>query len=166
MQAFTLTSNVGLLRRLNTNICVKSDYRNSSQAYDINTPWNAVWDTGATHTCISKKIRETLDLVPIGETETGTAGGLIKVKRYLVDILLPNDLIINNLQVIEVDLMSSGCDVLIGMDVITLGDFSLTNFTNKTVLSFRTPSCHCIDYVGECNNSIAEVAITNAEENS
>ena len=35
------------------------------------------------------------------------------------------------------------------MDIITLGDFSVTNFDEKTTFSFRYPSCSKIDYVME-----------------
>jgi uncharacterized protein YecA (UPF0149 family) len=32
------------------------------------------------------------------------------------------------------------------MDVITLGDFSITNWNDKTCMSYRYPSLHEIDY--------------------
>ena len=41
----------------------------------------------------------------------------------------------------------SDTDFLIGMDIITLGDFSVTNVDNATTFSFRYPSCETIDYV-------------------
>jgi hypothetical protein len=40
-------------------------------------------------------------------------------------------------------------DVIIGMDVICVGDFSITNVAGQTCMSFRTPSCVAIDYVQE-----------------
>ena len=42
-----------------------------------------------------------------------------------------------------------GFDVLLGMDIIALGDLAITNVNGKTWLSFRTPSCEPIDYVAE-----------------
>ncbi len=41
----------------------------------------------------------------------------------------------------------NGTDFLIGMDIITLGDFSVTNLNEKTTFSFRYPSCETINYV-------------------
>jgi len=38
-------------------------------------------------------------------------------------------------------------DVLIGMDIISLGDFAVTNFQEKTVFTFRIPSVERIDFV-------------------
>ena len=37
-------------------------------------------------------------------------------------------------------------DLLIGMDVITIGDFVITNFEGKTKMSFGIPSSHSYDY--------------------
>ena len=37
--------------------------------------------------------------------------------------------------------------VIIGMDIITQGDFSITNVDGKTIASFRLPSIETIDYV-------------------
>jgi uncharacterized protein YecA (UPF0149 family) len=54
-----------------------------------------------------------------------------------------------------------GIDVLIGMDIITLGDFSVTNFQGNTCMSFRVPSLHQIDYVEEANNE-ANIPVLNS----
>ncbi len=43
--------------------------------------------------------------------------------------------------------LGQGMDILIGMDIITLGDFAITNYNNKTVFSFRFPSSEVIDFV-------------------
>ncbi len=37
------------------------------------------------------------------------------------------------------------------MDVITMGDFSNTNYNGKTAVSFRIPSIKTIDYVQEAD---------------
>ncbi len=44
------------------------------------------------------------------------------------------------------ELVRDSVDVLIGMDVIGLGDFSITNKDGKTTFSFREPSMEEIDY--------------------
>lgn len=43
----------------------------------------------------------------------------------------------------------NSCNLLIGMDVITKGDFIITNFQGKTVMSFRVPSLSKVDFVAE-----------------
>ena len=44
-----------------------------------------------------------------------------------------------------------GFDVLIGMDIITKGDFAITNPDGTTKFSFRIPSQADIDFVRESN---------------
>ena len=48
-------------------------------------------------------------------------------------------------------------DVLIGMDVIKYGDFSITNTNGKTTFSFRTPSIKEIDYLKESRNNSTDI---------
>ena len=47
-----------------------------------------------------------------------------------------------------------GADVLIGMDIIGSGDLAVTNFDDKTTLTFRVPSRECIDF-GEAEGTPA-----------
>jgi hypothetical protein len=44
-----------------------------------------------------------------------------------------------------------GFEAIIGMDVICLGDFSITNARGQTWMSFRMPPCEHIDYVADAN---------------
>ena len=46
----------------------------------------------------------------------------------------------------------ASADVLIGMDVIGLDDFSITHKSEKTVMTFRIPSMVEHDYVQEVGN--------------
>ena len=63
--------------------------------------------------------------------------------------MLPNNVGIAYVEVTEGDLM--GEDVLIGMDIITRGDFAITNVGGKTTFSFRIPSVETIDYCKQGN---------------
>jgi hypothetical protein len=60
--------------------------------------------------------------------------------------MLPNGVAVNTRATLAT---VEGSDVLVGMDVISLGDFSITNVGQKTVVTFRVPSCETIDYVAE-----------------
>ena len=42
-------------------------------------------------------------------------------------------------------------DVIVGMGIITRGDFSITNVNGLTHMSFRIPSISIVDYVEEAN---------------
>jgi len=106
-----------------------------------------IWDTGATATVITNKIVDNLQLKPTGMSNVNTANGPTIQNTYIVDVILPNKLQVKDVTVTGASALSSGCEVLIGMDIISLGDFSITNYEGKTCLSFRFPSCHEIDYV-------------------
>jgi hypothetical protein len=80
--------------------------------------------------------------------QTQTAAGAHDVETYLINIGLPNGIGFQALKVSKANL-GAGLDVLIGMDIISSGDFSITNHNNSTVFSFRVPSSHTIDFVKE-----------------
>ena len=67
------------------------------------------------------------------------------VNTYLINIVLPNNVEVANLRVSEGKLIGKA-NVLIGMDIITRGDFAVTNFRGKTVFSFQMPSIGHIDF--------------------
>ena len=108
--------------------------------------YNAIWDTGATGSVITKKIVQEFNLKPVGMVEVHTAGGTKIANTYLVNIWLPNRVVFYNLKVMEGKL-SGQYEVLIGMDIISKGDFAITNYNNRTVFTFRIPSIECIDFV-------------------
>ncbi len=110
--------------------------------------FGAIWDTGATNTVICDRLAKKLKLTSIGMAKVSTAGGIVEVNRYVINIQLPNQLLIQNVIVTEGNL-DEDTDFLIGMDIIGLGDFSITNVDGKTTFSFRYPSCETIDYVRE-----------------
>ena len=106
----------------------------------------ALWDTGSTMTVISDELASKLNLEPVGEMVAETAGGRYKANKYILSLHLPNRLNIENVMIASGKL-GPGIDILIGMDIITLGDFAITNYNNKTVFSFRFPSSEVIDFV-------------------
>ena len=147
--AFTLKSN-GILNMLKTDTLVLSDIRKKDTSY---TPklWRGLWDTGASKSSITQRIVDDLNLIPVGNTNISTANGVVAVNTYFVDFGLPNGVTVKNVLVSCADL-GDDIDVLIGMDIIRHGDFSITNVNNKTTFSFRTPSVEEIDYVKESRN--------------
>lgn len=57
---------------------------------------------------------------------------------YYVDLMVPDEMTFKTLEVTEGDL--EDVDVLIGMDVISQGDFCISNGNNETVVAFRSPA--------------------------
>lgn len=107
----------------------------------------ALWDTGATGTCISTTVVQELEMVPTGKMNINTPAGSKIVNTYLLDVMLPNNVGVNDIQVCDSDIGNQGIDMLLGMDVILLGDFSVSSFGGKTTFTFRTPSKQKTDYV-------------------
>ncbi len=114
----------------------------------------AIWDTGATSSVVTPTVVKKLGLIASGKTNLhGVAGSKEDADTFLVSFILPNKVLVNGVRVAEVPTIGGSADILIGMDIITLGDFSVTNTNGKTVFSFRTPSVKMIDYVDEINRS-------------
>lgn len=66
------------------------------------------------------------------------------------------EVIVQNTTVIDSEIGSQGIDILIGMDIIKLGDFAISNYKGQTQFSFRIPSQEHVDY----KNVLSEVATT------
>ena len=139
--SFTIKSNRGLLNVLVTDVVIQVP--GSIKQLNI----KAIWDTGATGSVITTDVVKKLMLFPTGMAQIHTANGTATRQTYTINIGLPNNVLIQNIIASDVDALSSGCDALIGMDIITLGDFSITNHQGVTCMSFRLPSGHEIDYV-------------------
>ena len=97
----------------------------------------AIWDTGAYGSVISPKVAEELGLIPVGVKPIQTANGIYEAYAHVVDVMLPNKLVIRGVEVSESDLKV--CDALIGMDIISMGDMKVTN-KPTTKFIFRIPS--------------------------
>lgn len=120
----------------------KNNINETENALDV----KAIWDTGATDCAISRQIAENLGLIPIQKTIVCTANGEALQNVYAINLALPNNVLLSNVVVTEVPSIGSA-DMLIGMSVITKGDFSISNYNNETVMSFRIPSLTKTDYV-------------------
>ena len=111
----------------------------------------AQWDTGASGTCIDDDLANELSLVATGMTTIKTPSGSKNVNVYLVSIILPNNVGVRDIPVFGTDIGNQGIGLLIGMDIINMGDFAVSCFGGKTVYSFRVPSKKKTDYVLEIN---------------
>lgn len=109
----------------------------------------AQWDTGATNTCISEEIAKKYNLQPISYAQSKTPSGKLTSPIYFIDIVLNNEVIFSNWMVMGSKIGEQGIDVLIGMDIISKGDFAISNYNGKTQFSFRIPSQKDVDYKEE-----------------
>ena len=51
---------------------------------------------------------------------------------YLLDLVLPNEVHVPDVAVVDTEIGNQGVDVLIGMDIISLGDFAVSNYDSTT----------------------------------
>lgn len=145
--AFTLRAN-GILDMLKTETLINSNIRDKNKSIDINKKWRGLWDTGASKSSVDKRVVAELGLIPVGKGTISTANGVVSVNTYFVNLTLPNRVTVRDVLVTCADL-GNDIDVLIGMDIIRHGDFSITNTNRSTTFSFRIPSITEIDYVKE-----------------
>lgn len=98
----------------------------------------ALWDTGATHSCISNKVVEELELCSTAPVEGGiiTASGCVPAHKYAIDLIIHDFEIAHG--IIEVIGANLSCDMLIGMDIIGMGDFAICG---GRYFSYCCPSC-------------------------
>ena len=106
-----------------------------------------IWDTGATNSVISQKVVDECNLKPIGMTMVQSATDQRARETFLVSIFLPNKVVVPSVRVTKG--LLADCDVLIGMDIISGGDFAITHYDGKTTFSFRLPSMEQIDFVAK-----------------
>jgi predicted aspartyl protease len=97
----------------------------------------ALWDTGAGVSAINVGIVKRLGLEELSFTTIQTPSGEMDCGVYLVDIELPGGITISGVRVVAAK--HSGSDVLLGMNVIGLGDFAVSCAGDKTSFAFRFP---------------------------
>lgn len=102
--------------------------------------------TGASDSVVTQRVVTALGLQPHTMKKVHGAHGAKDQPAFMVDMRLPPRVEFPNLEVTLGDL-PPGSDLLIGMDVITNGDFVVTNRGGQTVMSFRVPSLDRVDYV-------------------
>lgn len=146
-QALTIRFN-GLSNRIITDLGISEAFDPKGKQLPFYT-LKALWDTGATKSVIKPSTVKKIGLVPSGKTKVKHAGGTSFSNTYLVNFMLPNKVGITGVIVCECDDGVGDFGAIIGMDIINLGDFSISNFGKKTYMTFRTPSYRTIDYVKE-----------------
>ncbi len=114
--------------------------------------YNVVWDTGATNSMVTRRVVEDLGLEPEGYSSIFHVGGAAKdVPHYFVNLVLFTEVHFPSVSVAEGILLDN--DVLIGMDIINLGDFAVSNRNGATSFSFRIPSVEDFDFAAADNIS-------------
>jgi hypothetical protein len=152
--ALSLESNQGRIRVLKTPVHVSSAFVVATTP-EANRPAalqvEGLWDTGASGTVITQRVVDACGLQQTGMAKVrGAYGDVTDRPTFLINLILMGRVQIEGLPVSLGE--PQGTDLLIGMDIITLGDFAITHEHGKTFFSFRIPSCHTIDYVKQARH--------------
>lgn len=133
----------GITKAIQTPVEIISPVNNKS----VKT--KGLWDTGATASVITKEVAQELGIEPLGFKNVRGVHGVKQVNSYAVKIRLNNENIMVEADVTESESLSDNGEtgLLIGMDIITLGDFAISNYEGKTNMTFRVPSVQKIDFV-------------------
>ena len=112
------------------------------------TPYQALFDTGASATCISPKIVSELGLNPVGKVNMISASHVVPTNQYIFSIGFPtgmqqdatgtisgNVTMFENITGLEFQPSGAAYDILIGMDIIRRGCLTVA-FNGQWTFSF------------------------------
>src|SRR3989339_2095909 len=142
-RAFTVLFN-GITREIKTPVQVINPLANPPIVIG---ELRALWDSGATGSMINKNLIDKLGLKKINAGRIQGVHGIQLVDTYIVDLILPYNVKASTLEISGGDIGQT-VDILIGMDIISRGDFALTIEKGKTVFSCCYPQLDSkIDFV-------------------
>ncbi|GHV88626.1 hypothetical protein AGMMS50267_09860 [Spirochaetia bacterium] len=98
----------------------------SSSIPDAGTNVYAIWDTGANQTVITHRLMTKLNLIPIESETVFGINSKQTVDIVVISLKLPNGLFIPDIRVFVCEIPVP-IDILIGMDIIQLGDLHIAN---------------------------------------
>lgn len=130
----------GRMLSLPTGLKVGLPLQGGQQTQNHFHPFMGIWDTGASNSVITENVMKRLSLKPVDMITVSGVNSKELRPVCFVNIILPNNVLITSRRVTVCNLNSPGIDLLIGMDIITLGDFCITNLNGITHFSFAIPS--------------------------
>lgn len=126
-------------RVLKTPIRISAAHKHGENVDPFPDELQAVWDTGAQTSLISNDIANHLNLPIIGQQVMKGIGGPCLSPEYLAGLILPNNVIIPSISLFGFG-GGEELDVLVGMNIISLGDFLVSTRDELLHFSFQMPS--------------------------
>lgn len=100
---------------------------------------NALWDTGSTESLISEKIVKMIEPILKNKSKYVTKDTVIESETYAVSLSLSDEITFRDVLMKKADLFDKNVDIVIGMDIISRGDFEIRNYNNLVEFAFRIP---------------------------
>ena len=153
-QALTIKA-TGRLNRIITDVsvCEAFDPQSPPDPLPKELAAKGLWDTGATRSVIAEELAGALGLKASGQADILHGGGAGTSPTYMVNFRLPHGVGITGVQATQFPAKDPAFNVILGMDVIGIGDSAITNVSGQTWMSFRTPSSEAVDYVVAINRA-------------
>jgi len=138
-------SYTGIAKRL----VIDAEIEHEGKKFNIET----MWDTGCDITIINDRFVDIFNLQSVGSGKLDTISDeKIPSKIYKINLILPNNIELKDVEAIAGN--PKNCDVLIGMDIISQGDFVISNYNGKTTFIFQKPSIGKFTYDPIIKNKI------------
>jgi len=134
------TTYMGVTDELTTPVGIVPLYTTGPAVCKIPLKIEALWDTGAVSTLIKPALWDRLKLRPLENSRTRFAGvgGPVEADVSFINLFLTPELMIECCPVYAADFPGNE-ELLIGMDIIGMGDFAVCNTGGKTSFSFAMP---------------------------
>lgn len=100
---------------------------------------NALWDTGSTESLISEKIVKMIEPILKNKSKYVTRDVVIECETYAVSLSLSDEITFRDVLMKKADLSDKNVDIIIGMDIISRGDFEIRNYNNLVEFAFKIP---------------------------
>lgn len=118
-------------------VVTECEFASINQKRRVKAP-RTMWDTGSNATILSTVLIRELRPDIFGQGGMTGIGGEAEGNTYLLHVLLPSGDVITYQEVYEADLHDY--DAIIGMDIITRGNFHLDSDQGETLFSFQLPN--------------------------
>lgn len=105
----------------------------------------ALWDTGANKSCIAASVVEELVVTPHRGIQRITDISTTTDKVYLLDLLISPALMLKNYEMVGTSIGSRVCRAIIGMDIISKGQFIFVNNDGKYFALYKPEDSDCLD---------------------
>lgn len=100
----------------------------------------AIVDTGAANSHISRNFIDKLKLLSNGVQAVNTMTEKAILKQYSLGIIIGNSIKLEAVNLLEFETISPFIDVIIGKDILNLGDFAFSQKKDKLCFSLIIPS--------------------------
>lgn len=126
-------------RQIITPVDILKPVSRSGKIVVLQSGVRALWDTGASGSTISNSLARKLGLRSMGTRQMLSASGTATTNAYLTGLQITQDIMIPQISVMGFA-GAGNFDMLIGMDVISRGDFLVSTANGITYFSFMVPS--------------------------